>query len=138
MPVHCWHLRFSKGFYEDPGTSARYSIFTKRVEAVTPPMSCRPMAALRVTYAFGTRSTPWMKLKIRGRLSPSRYYSSDQAASSAPARCRARYTSSRISTSSSEVIWNNCVRSARPPGRPFVYHPRCFLKSINDLLGFSW
>lgn len=46
MPVHCWQLRFPKGFYEDPGTSARYSIFTKRVEAVTPPMSYRPMAVL--------------------------------------------------------------------------------------------
>ena len=39
MPFHCWQLKFSKGFYEDPGTSARYSIFTKRVEAVTPPVT---------------------------------------------------------------------------------------------------
>lgn len=53
MPVHCWQLKFSKEFYEDPGTSARYSVFTKRVEAVTPPMSCRPMAVLNITLASG-------------------------------------------------------------------------------------
>ncbi len=61
----------------------------------------------------------------------------NQAASSAPARCRARYASSRASTSSRDVIWNNWIRNARPPGRPLVYHPRCFLNSIKDRFGLS-
>ena len=42
-------IKVFQGVYEDPGTSARYSIFTKRVEAVTPPMSFRPMAVLHET-----------------------------------------------------------------------------------------
>ena len=61
MPDHCWQLKVSRRFSEVPGTSARYFLFTQRVEAVSP-----PCCGVRVLAANYTRDRWQIRSSSRG------------------------------------------------------------------------